>query len=111
MLFPLTPSRRPVVHDETAPYIRFEGDWIEAEKRILQGAISDAEGLDLPVTAREYVPGPWMCYCKRLAGMTAYIAHRSGWTHVLHAYGAAELGLKILFVGGRPPKGSRGFTA
>ena len=111
MLFPLTPSWRSIVHDETAPYIRFEGDWTGAEKRILQGAISDAEGLDHPFTAPGRAPRPWLCYCKRLSGMTAYIAHRAGWTHVLHAYGAAELGLKILFVGGQPPNGSRGFTA
>ena len=96
---------------ETAPDIRFEGDWTEAEKRILQGAIMDAQGLNHPVAAPGYVPGPWLCYCKRLSGMTAYMAHRAGWTHVLHAYGAAELGLKILFVDATPPKGSGGFTA
>ena len=95
--------------DETAPLIRFEGDWTEPEKRILRGAIADVEGLPLPTTAQATTDRSWMCYCKRLAGMTAYVAHRAGWDRVLSAAGAAELGLKILDVGARPPNGPGGF--
>ena len=94
--------------DPTALPIHFEGAWTEAEKRLLRSAITDVEERELASA----IPAPrsWLCYCKRLAGMTAYMAHRAGWDRVLCAYDAAELGLKILDVGGRPPNGSGGLT-
>ena len=97
--------------DPAALHIHFEGAWTEAEKRILRSAITDAEELPLPSTAWAAGSRSWLCYCKRLDGMTAYMAHRAGWDRVLCAYGAAELGLKILDVGGQPPNGPGGFTA
>ena len=97
--------------DPTAPHIHFEGAWTEAEKRLLRSAITDVEGLELSSTVWAARPRSWLCYCKRLAGMTAYMAHRAGWDRVLCAYDAAELGLKILDVGGQPPNGPGGFTA
>ena len=95
--------------DPTALHIHFEGAWTEAEKRLLRCAITDVEALRLASAAP--AARSWLCYCKRLAGMTAYMAHRAGWDRVLCAYGAAELGLKILDVGGQPPNGPGGFTA
>ena len=94
--------------DPIALYIHFEGAWTEAEKRLLQCAITDVEERALFSTAP--AARSWLCYCQRLDGMTAYMAHRAGWERVLCAYGAAELGLKILDIGLRPPNGSGGFT-
>ena len=74
--------------------IDFDGDWTPDEQRLLTHAIEDAEALEGRRTA-----GPWTCYCKRLDGLTVYVAHRSGWPRVLHAYGATELSFKILFFG------------
>ena len=91
------------------PHIRFEGDWTDEEKRILTDAIADAENLEASSLGHARIP--WLCFCKRLSGIAVYLAHRAGWDEVMHAYGATELGLKILFVGGQPPNGSRSFTA
>ena len=91
MLFPRTPTQRSIVSDAIAPHIRFEDDgWAEADKRILRGAIMDFEVLDLSPTARDHPSRSWMCYSKRLSGMTAYMAHCGGWDYVLFAYSAAE---------------------
>ena len=83
------------------PLIFFDGDWTQVEQRILERAIADADascGSDLPDRDRL-----WFCYCKRLGDAAVYMAHRVGWMRVLHAYGAAELGLKILLFNEEPP--------
>ena len=97
MFTPSHPSRRRyTVPGDIAPHIRFDVDWIEAEKRILQSAISDAERLNSSATARDR-PGRG-CATRRLSGITAYMAHCGGWDYVLFAFSVAELGLKMLFV-------------
>lgn len=93
-----TRPRRSIVPDPTALHIHFEGAWTEAEKRLLRCAIMDVEERALAATAP--AARSWLCYCKRLDGLTACMAHRAGWERVLCAYGAAELGLQILDVGG-----------
>jgi len=90
------------VSDSVAHRIHFDGAWTLSARRILERAIADAE-----VYRSERGEGrpalQWFCYCKRLGGMTVYIAHRVGWMTVLHAYGATELGEKILLFENQPP--------
>ena len=109
ILLPVTSRITEIVPGRAAPHIEFEGDWTDTERQLLRSAIADAEYLQAP--SHTAIPLPWLCYCKRLSGLSVYIVHRSGWLNVLHAYRATELGLKILLFGGRPPNGSRGFTA
>ncbi len=77
-----------------------------SEERLLRGAITDVEGLNPPSTALATALRSWLCYRKRLFGMTAYMTHRAGWDHVGSAYSAAELGLKIVRSGGQPSDGA-----
>ncbi len=83
--------------------IHFDGDWTPDEKHVLVRAIEDAEALRRPAPSKRRAGGPWICYCKRLRGTSVYMAHRSGWSLVLHAYGASALGTKILLFGQQTP--------
>ena len=91
--------------------IRFDGDWTEAEQHVLTCAIADAEGLQSPAATEPPAATPWLCYCKRLDGLTVYLAHRAGWQRVLHAYGPHALGLRILFFSEEARHGIGGYTA
>ena len=111
LIFPSQTSHkeRYSVPGRILPPISFEGDWTDRERRILVGAIADLEYREAP--AQKYVPLPWSCICKRLSGISVYVAHRARSMHVLHAYGAIELGLKIVCVGATPPNGPGGAPA
>ena len=82
----------------SAQNIRFDGDWTPTERRLVESAIADAEGLGASNRA-EPSGGPsrsWLCYCKRLDRMTVYMAHRAGWRRVLCASAPHALGLRII---------------
>ena len=49
---PFTPSRRYLRPIRASPQIRFEGDWTQAELRLLQNAIADAEGRESSLRVR-----------------------------------------------------------
>ena len=93
--------------------IRFDGDWTSTERRLVENAIADVEGLGEPASnASGHGPNrSWVCYCKRLNGMTVYMAHRAGWQRVLYAYGPQALGLRILLFSQEAQRGIGGFTA
>ena len=93
--------------------IRFDGDWTPTERRLVESAIADAEGLDVPVSMEPHgtLNRSWLCYCKRLSGLTVYMAHRAGWRRVLYAYGPQTLGLRILLFSREARDGVGGFTA
>ena len=80
--------------------IIFDGDWTSGERRVLERAIADVEAL--PGSGLPNRDRLWFCYCKRLGTAAVYMAHRVGWVRVLHAYGAAELGLKIRHFNDQP---------
>ncbi len=71
----------------------------EAEQRVLEGAIADAEKRYAATPTAWPVGKPWICYCKRLSDMVVYMAHRLGWTRVLYAYEPIALGLDIVMFG------------
>ena len=79
--------------------VNFEGDWTQTEQQVLNGAIADVEKLAEPMPLQRRPAKPWLCYCKRLDGVSVYMAHRPGTNNVLYAYGAVELGLEILAFG------------
>ena len=88
-------QQRPVPGSATHR-ISFDGDWTEIEQRTVERAIAAAEmgrGCDLMARLTGWL---WFCYCKRLDDRAVYVAHRAGWSEVLYAFGAAELGAKIL---------------
>ena len=89
--------------DSVAYRIHFDGEWTPSARRILERAIADAEALHRSERGEGGPALRWFCYCKRLGGMTVYIAHRVGWMTVLHAYEATELGEKILLFEEEPP--------
>ena len=76
--------------------VNFEGDWTQTEQQVLNGAIADVEKLAEPIPQQRRPATPWLCYCKRLDGVSVYMAYRTGTNNVLYAYGAVELGLEIL---------------
>ena len=79
--------------------VDFEGDWTHTEQQVLSGAIADVEKLAESMPQQRQPAKPWLCYCKRLDGVSVYMAHRTGTNNVLYAYGAVELGLEILAFG------------
>ena len=91
--------------------IRFDGDWTPTEQRLVERAIADAEGLDDLTEPPHRAARTWLCYCKRLSGMTVYMAHRAGWRRVLYDYGPQALSLRILFFSREARDGVGGFTA
>ncbi len=88
--------------------IHFDGEWTTSARRILERAIDDAEALHRSERGEGRPALQWFCYCKRLGGMTVYIAHRVGWMTVLHVYEATELGEKILLFEDQPPDAAQG---
>lgn len=107
------PSPRSIGPAPSTPSIRFDGDWTPTARHLVENAIADAEGLHGPAsTTPDHGPGrSWLCYCKRLSGMTVYMAHRAGWQRVLYAYGPQALGLRILLFSQEAYDGAGGFTA
>ena len=95
----------------TALRIRFDGDWTPVEQRVLECAIADAEGLQEPAMTEPPTVMPWLCYCKRLDGLTVYLAHRTGWPRVLYAYGPHTLGLRILLFSQEAQRSVGGYIA
>ena len=83
--------------------IHFDGEGTPSARRTLERAIAHAEALRPSERGKERLVAQWFCYCKRLGGMTVYMAHRVGWMVVLHAFEAAELGEKILLFEDKPP--------
>ena len=107
---PLSTQQHPVPASTPHP-IRFDGDWTPAEQRLLEGAIADAERFQEPVVTEPRTVTPWLCYCKRLDGLTRYLAHRAGWPCALHAYGPHALGLQILLFSQEAQHGVGGYSA
>ncbi len=106
----LSIQRHPV-HSSIALRIHFDGDWTQAEQHVLACAIADVEGLQAPTATESPAVTSWLCYCKRLDGLTVYLAHRAGWQRMLHAYGPHALGLRILLFSQQAQDGVGGYTA
>ena len=100
---PPTQSARPPA---VQPTIHFDGDWTPGPRRLLEGAIAEAEAYGTFRAAGADAPHGimWVCYCKRLPAAMVYVVHRVGWPGVLSAYHPAELGLKILDATGCPER-------
>ena len=75
--------------------ICFDGEWTEIDQRTVERAIAEAEVVQGRNLTDLLIDRLWVCYCKRLDEGAVFAVHRVGWTHVLYACAAAELGVKI----------------